>query len=431
MPAWHRRGRTVYRDHFSLRERPFNHAPGKHFFAASTAVTEAVARLQDVFTARDSIAVVSGGPGVGKTTLVECALAALSGRVTAARVDLRYGEPDDLYGAILLALGEEANGLRPVQGLNALRRKMEHLVREDQRLVLCLDIGGISTDVAKHLLRVVNLAGEHDCQMNVALMGPHPLHQQLDLPALIQLRQRIAFRHRARPLTLSDTDRYLRHQIEAAGGDPTSLVSSNVSAAVYCYVAGVPRLVNTLMDAAFAEAFMQKLPRPDSNVVRRSAESLGWKPMTPSQSAGDAPKPGGTAARPTPPRSFPPKVAIVSSSSMPARSPPAEKPAAAEVRSVDLPPPSEMTLALRKSADGDSGSTGKFAALSLASTGASPTAAVFGGGEPAARRAGGAPVIEMDSTDTSATGMLRLQDLDERFAETIFGKGAENERKRD
>lgn len=421
----------MYRDHFSFRERPFTHAPGKRFFAASSTVSEAVARLQDVFTARDAIAVVSGGPGVGKTTLVECALAALSGRATAARVDLRFGEPEDLYAAILLALGEDAAGLRPVQAQHALRRKMAHFVHDDQRLVLCLDIGGISTEVAKHLLRVVNLAGEHDCQMNVALMGPHPLHQQLDVPALIQLRQRIAFRHRARPLTLSDTDRYLRHQVEAAGGDPTSLVSSSVSAAVYCYVAGVPRLINTLMDATFAEACVQKLPRPDSNAVRRSAELLGWKPMAPAQPAGEAPKPTATAPRQAPPRSSPPKVAIVSSSSMAPRSPAAEKPAAAEARVADLPPPSEMTLALRKAADGDSGSTGRFAALSLASSAASPTAAVFGGSEPAARRSGGAPLIAMDATDTSATGMLRLQDLDDRFAETIFGKETDTESKRD
>jgi hypothetical protein len=28
----------------------------------------------------------------------------------------------------------------------------------------------------------------------------------------------------------------------------------------------------------------------------------------------------------------------------------------------------------------------------------------------------------MDATDTSATGMLRLEDLDANFAETIFGE---------
>ena len=33
-------------------------------------------------------------------------------------------------------------------------------------------------------------------------------------------------------------------------------------------------------------------------------------------------------------------------------------------------------------------------------------------------------VPEMDANDTSATDMLKLEDLDARFAETIFGEDA-------
>ena len=32
------------------------------------------------------------------------------------------------------------------------------------------------------------------------------------------------------------------------------------------------------------------------------------------------------------------------------------------------------------------------------------------------------PPVPMDETDTGATGMLRLEDLDERFAETLFSE---------
>lgn len=419
----------MYRDQFRLSERPFTHAPGKRFFAASSATSEALTHLQHVLTARDSIAVLTGGPGVGKTTLAECAIAAIPDRVTVARVDLRYGEPEDLYAAILLAIGEEANAPRPVHALHALRHAMARFVREDQRLVLCLDVGSISTEVARHLLRVANLAGEHDCQMNIVLMGPHPLHQQLDLPALIQLRQRIAFRHRVRPLTLADTDRYIRHEIEAAGGDPTALVSSNLAAAVYCYVAGVPRLINTLLDAVFTDACLQKVERPDGNQVRRTAEALGWKPMTPASSQ-DAAQKAGATARPAPPRSAPPKVAIISAAAADRerqRSTQAPDKPAGEGRRVDLPPPSEMTLQLRRTAEGgDTSATGRFAAISLATEARSPTAEVFGSTEPAPRPVPAVPLIAMDATDTGATGMLRLQDLDERFAETIFGKEAED-----
>lgn len=432
----------MYREHFKLQERPFTHAPGERFFTANAGVSDALGRLQHLLTARDAVGVVTGGPGVGKTALAEHAIAEVPGPVALARVDLRYGEAEDLYGAILLALGEAAGGLRPAHALHALRGAMTRLARDGQRLILCLDIGGISTDVARHLLRIVNLAGEHGCQMNVILMGPHPLHQQVDVPAMIQLRQRIAFRHRVRPLTLAETDHYVRHQIEAAGADPTAVLSSNVSAAVYCYVAGVPRLINTLLDATLSAACLQKLQRPDGNIIKRTAEGLGWKPMTPPQAGTDpSPRPASTPARPAPARSSPPKVSIVSSSAAERReSPRAAAPAASaegasDPKRLDLPAPSEMTLQLRTEAGSEGG---RFAAVSLAGESRSPTSAIFGGADESAAAEPAAsasvlppPVMPMDAVDTSATGMLRLQDLDERFAETIFGKeAAEFDKKR-
>ena len=418
----------MYREHFKLKERPFTQPPGQRFFTANAGITDALGRLQHLVTARDAIAVVTGGPGVGKSTLAEVALASIpEPPLRVARVDLRYGDAEDIYSAILAALGDDAGEMRPAQALMALRRTMARMVRDEQRLVLCLDIGGISAEVARHLLRVTNLAGEHDCQMNMILMGPHPLHQQVDLPALIQLRQRIGFRYRVRPFTLAETDRYVRHQVEAVGADVSALLSSNVAAAVYCYVAGVPRLINTLMDAALSEGCMQMVPRPDGNLIKRTAEGLGWKPMTPPQVGTDAgAKPAAQAAQPAPVRSSPPKVAIVSSASAPERvrsAEPVSEPAAA-VRMPDAPPPSEMTLQLRTRGDS---STARSAEISLAADARSPTAAIFGAQEAERRKTSvqsalPAPAVAMDEVDTSATGMLRLQDLDDRFAETIFGK---------
>lgn len=409
------RGPTVYREHFKLKDRPFAHAPGERTFQANATMSDALGRLQQLFTARDAVAVVTGGPGVGKSTLVEYALAALGSRVQAARVDLRYGDPADLCAATLLALGTTPSSMAPAQVHHELRLAMGRLAAEDKRLVLCLDISGISADIARHLLRIANLAGERGCQLNIVLMGPHPLHQQVDVPALIQLRQRIAFRHRVRPLTLAETDRYIRHQVEAVGADATALLSSNVGAAVYCYVAGVPRLINTLLDAALSDACLQGVQRPDGNFVKRTAEGLGWKPMTPPQSASDAAaRPASAAPRPAAVRSSPPKIAAFASAERPRST------AAADAAGKpELPEPSELTLALR------AGAAAEAASVSLAAENRSPTAAIFGGSDGGSRNEVPPPPVAMDEVDTSATGMLRLQDLDERFAETIFGREAE------
>ena len=55
---------------------------------------------------------------------------------------------------------------------------------------------------------------------------------------------------------------------------PTTLMSSNVAAAVYCYVAGVPRLINTLLDATLSDAALQKLQA----ARRRAHQAHGRRP---------------------------------------------------------------------------------------------------------------------------------------------------------
>jgi general secretion pathway protein A len=403
----------MYCDHYGLKERPFTHAPGARFFAANDGVNEAVTRLMQVMTGRDAIALVTGGPGVGKSTLVERAAAELGDGVTVVRVDLRYGEAEDIYGAMLLALDENSVAARPAQALAAVRRLM---ARGQQRLVLSLDVGGMTADVARHLLRLANAAGEHGGQLNMVLMGPHALHQQLDLPALMQLRQRIAFRYRVRPLTLADTDRYIRHQVQAVGGDPITLVSANLPSAVFCYVAGVPRLINTLVDATLGEGVLQKDSPTDASLVRRAAEGLGWKPLA--TAAGTDRSQKATAAR-----KEPAKIAAIPTAV-------ASRPEASGSPTVELLAPSEMTLQMRRSgtsATADVAGTGQFPAISLHAE-PRPDAANKASADAKLRAVRPAPVVPMDDTDTGATGMLRLQDLDERFAETIFGNDAEGAR---
>lgn len=383
----------MYRDYFKLRERPFTQAPGQRFFAANPGVTDAVTRLRHLPTARDAIAVITGGPGVGKSAIVEQAMASAGEGFVVARVDMRFAEPDELFPLLLLSLGEDPGEASASASADAVRRLMSRHGKQGQRIVVSFDSIGLTTELARQLLRLVNLAGEHDCQLNVILQGPHTLHQQVDLPALIQLRQRISYRYRVRPLTLAETDRYIRHQIESAGGDTALNMTGSVAAAVYCYVAGVPRLINTLMDAALTDACLAKIDQPDGSVIKRTAEQLGWKPLAPKQAEGAAP--------------------------------PASRPATAKT---DAGSQTSRLRAIRPATPPPASSPGRLAPIPMSALAARTSAAPAADAtrpEPRRAEAAAKPLVAMDATDTGATGMLRLQDLDERFAESIFSKSAE------
>lgn len=361
------------------------------YFVANPLQGAALARLRQAATFPGGLVVLSGGPGVGKSALLRHALAPVAGELDVVAMDLRGADPAEFPDCLIDALGTlpDATALPMPARLRAAlaaRRSANRL------LVVALDVPGINVDLARRLLRLVNLCDEQQAPVSLVIQGPHTLHPLFDVPGLIQLRQRLGYRHRLRPLTLLETAGYVRHGLEAAGANPDDVMAVNGPAAVYLYVAGVPRLVNTLMDAALSELQARQGGKLDAELVRQVAEQLGWKPLgtrgaaepprkpvpPPSRRQGD--RPGGRALADVPP---PP--------------PPAEP-----------LPASEMTRRLQVAAP---------PATAKAAEAPAP---------PAERRAPvapePAPPVPMDEADTGATGMLKLEELDERFAETLFSE---------
>ncbi len=343
----------MYPQHFGLSGRPFTGGPGSQFLVANAQVASAVAHLQDSLLSRDAVVLVSGGPGVGKSALLEHARQGVDGQAVVAWADLRQCEPEQLFDALLLSLGEGPGNGSGADSWHRLRAAVAKHNAEDRSVTAAIDVNGITLERAKRLLRLAYLMGEPGSQLNLVLQGPHTLHKLLDVPGLIALRQRVVYRHRVRPLSQTETMDYLVQRVQEAGGDAQTLCNAEVARKVFAYVAGVPRLINTLMEAALAEAAARQDDALTEEIVDRVANALGWKPMV----RRTAQRPPATAAAPT-------------ATAAPAKaSPPSQPTPAAAPPPAYEPPPG---------------------------------------------------VPEMNPSDTSATGMLRLEDLDDRFAESVF-----------
>ena len=386
--------------------RPFASSP---FYVANPLQANALARLRHAVTFPGGVAVVTGGPGVGKSAFVRQALAAVDSDVQLLSVDLRSADPAELQAAILDGLGAKSTESSDVPAVARLREALRAQRTSGRQLILSLDVAGINVDLARRLLRFLHLTGEQQSPVSLILQGPHNLHQLLDVPGLIQLRQRLSFRLKLRPLTLMETAGYLRHCLAASGANPDELMAVNAPASTYLYVAGVPRLINTLMDATLGEALAREVGQFDAELVRQVAEQLGWKPMS-------GLGPTDLASVSTPPVTRRTADRVVSRPPVPELAPVTPLPVA------DPLPASDMTLRLQV------GRTAAPASPAPPAGVAAPAAPVAAGPAPTAERRASAreprpaPPVPMDDIDTGATGMLRLEDLDERFAETLFSE---------
>ncbi len=396
----------MYCAHFRLTERPFGNAPGQRFFVPNAAVTEVLTRLQHALTGRDTIALVTGGPGIGKSSLVARAARQLGDELALAHADMRAAEPAEIFAALLLSLGEQPQETGETAHLLQLAQAFAERRQQGRRAAVALDVGAITVEVAKRLLRLAHQAGEATGSMSLVLMGPHNLHQVLDQPGLIHMRQRLALRYRVRPFSLVETSDYLKHQIAKAGGDPSELLAPNAAAMACRYVAGVPRLLNTLMDTALATAAMQRATQLSAEMIARTAEGLGWRPLQASRPK-LTPRTAGRRSVDTSPEAAGRRAS--DNSPMPAARPgdvvPLKPP-----KTGAAPPSSEAPVKSPRAADEPARQQAETPAAVLQRL----TAEAQGRGSPGA-----------EASDLSATGMLRLEDLDDRFAETIFSEGSD------
>jgi type II secretory pathway predicted ATPase ExeA len=380
----------MYADHFKLSQRPFTHGPESGYFVPNSAVEAAIARLGQVMLARDSVAVVTGGPGVGKSALIAAAHATVADNAIVAHADLRQADPHMLFDMLLLALGAQPGDGNEAESMHRLKVLVREHNEEGQRVTAVIDVTGLTVERAKRLLQLTHLAGEPLGQLNVILLGPHALHRLLNAPGLIHLRQRVCNRYRVRPLTVDEIDGYLEEQFERADGDIASIMAQGAAKTVFGFVGGVPRLINTLMEAVLTEAALRQSPSISPGLIHEVAKALGWKQLV------RDPLPASTAA--AAPGTKPPELSL----DQQARRPPAAR----------TNPVSEATaMMLLDDNDASHGDTAGQPARNF------PKASDKFGDLPS-----GMPA--MSAEDTGATGMLRLEDLDARFAETVFGEDA-------
>ena len=134
--------------------RPFVESP---FFIANPLLANAMSRLRHAVTFPGGIALLSGGPGVGKSAFVAHSLAPAESDVQVLPIDLRSAEPADFHDALLDGLG--ATCLGPVDGQPPGRLRAALLAQRTsgRQLILSLDIPGINVDLARRLLRFLHL----------------------------------------------------------------------------------------------------------------------------------------------------------------------------------------------------------------------------------------------------------------------------------
>ena len=262
----------MYLEHFELQAYPFGITPDTSFYFDSPSHQEALNVLLVALRGGEGFLKVTGEVGTGKTLLCRRLLNLLDDEFVTAYIPNPFLTPTALRMALAEELGIEfARNIGQHRLLKLISERLVELNATGKRVVLLLDEAQALPDDSLEALRLLtNLETEKDKLLLVVLFGQPELDARLALPQFRQLRQRILFSHRLRPLSASESTAYLGHRLAIAGGAGRAVFDTAALKALTRASGGIPRLLNILGHKALMAGFGQGRTQVGATQVRQA-----------------------------------------------------------------------------------------------------------------------------------------------------------------
>jgi len=242
-------------------------------FIATAPALEALALLDRGLGAREPFVVVTGEPGVGKTTLVREAL-----RRWGSLVHPRWLSPTEATAENLLAMLLERLGGTRVSGPAVAQRLVEAIAHAASAgkvvMVVMEDAQAASPELLLQLANVAEMARRKPCAFEVLLVGTPELSARLSDPALASLSERIAAQVKLSQLTQHDTRHYLLQRSGVTGAAASGMFSRKACRDIHGATFGVPRAIEALADESARRATRAGATTISPEHVRSAMQAL-------------------------------------------------------------------------------------------------------------------------------------------------------------
>ena len=267
----------TYREHFGLKQEPFNITADPAFLYLSRSHREALAQLSYGIKARKGFVVLTGEVGTGKTTLINGLLDELDSDTRTALIFSHIANPFDL-----LRYTCNEFGLRSPQHsrddfyeyLALLNDYLFESYRSGKNCALIIDEAqNLSPEVLESVRLLSNFETSKDKLLQILLVGQPELSDRLNSQELRQLKQRVTVRYQLRSLTLKECQAYISSRLQVAGGDPLLFTPKAVEV-IYACSGGIPRVINVMCDGALMTAYGLRKTYIDDSLIRQVAEDL-------------------------------------------------------------------------------------------------------------------------------------------------------------
>ena len=250
---------NLYEKYYKLSADPFRLNPDHLFAFGHRSYAKAKAYLEYALQRGEGFIVITGGPGTGKTTLINGILASLNKtRVRVATLTSTRLVPLDLLHMVAASFGLHFDDTSKATLLLGLEEYLIQQSRQGWRAILIVDEAqDLSPSAVEELRLLANLQHNNRLMLQVFLVGHVELRDVIRGPAMEHLRQRIIAASHLEPMDLDETVDYIEHRLCRAGwqGDPS--ISADVLRLIHQFSGGIPRRVNMICSRLFLYGSME------------------------------------------------------------------------------------------------------------------------------------------------------------------------------
>lgn len=288
----------MYKEHFAI-ERPLfmdGIARDTDVYLWPSAQLTAT-NLKIAFGTRDSITVLGGPAGVGKTTIAAYAVRAAATRLALGWLGTPPLTPHELLEQLLTEFDFSPYKSSRVERMQTWRQFLSEMSITDTRVCVLVEN---AQDYAPEILRSLGAltgADPSGCPgANVVLMSTLPARELLADPGLEAIKQRLRLSARLEPCTPEEMDAYLRRRCTRAGTEYGKVFAPGTAALLQHYSSGLLRVANNVCETALCVAAARNEPLVHPELLTQVAVGLFGMEPAPAEASEAAGRPTDVAA---------------------------------------------------------------------------------------------------------------------------------------
>ncbi len=268
-----------YLEFFGLTKPPFGRLPDPNHLFPTEQYSLLMEHLANATTHTDSLVVICGADGSGKSTLIDRFTTSLDDHMYCVVIDETCHGELQFYRAFLTQIGfEEVSGTA-----SELRNiTKEFLVCRGiagDHVLLIIDNANLTDPIILEQLRWISEIEIKDRRViSVVLAGNADIVHVINAPAMSQIEYGSQVIFYIRNYSREETASYVWHGLRLAGGSDGVKLSNEANLLIHRYSGGTPRQINRLCNEMLAEAYRLKTRVISEGIVRTVADKQGLLP---------------------------------------------------------------------------------------------------------------------------------------------------------